>query len=295
MIEKLIKYAKSNPLVRKFQTNFPNTFRVLISKPSAAIRFKNEATFLKSQLKSKTESPSILLFTTHKCASTYTSKILKRIAESKGYTNIDVEAYLSLNDYAPADFFKLKENIKKIDQNKGFLIGPLRYFVGIEKLSQYKIVLVLRDPRDVLTSYYFSNKYSHIPINKKFILEREKYKDHTIDEFVIDFMPEIKRRYQEFVSYVYNLKNCINLPYEYLVGDFNNWLNDLMTFTELEDDLIKKDLLAESKFTVSKENVNNQIRNITPGDYKSKLAPETIEFLNEELAEILQALNYSFD
>ncbi len=295
MINRIIKVAKKSKFVRWVRQRFPSLFLFLVIKPLNLFRFKNEKNFLKGTLKANNAKPSLLLFTTHKCASTYTSKIIKELSEAEAYKVVDIEAYLALTERAVPDFYHHKDHLKLLDKPKGFFIGPLRYFADFEFLKKYKIVLVLRDPRDVLTSYYYSKLYSHIVINKKFKAEREYYKNHTIDEFVIEMLPEIKQRYQQFIRYILPLKNCINLPYELLVTDFQCWLQSLSEFTALNNEKALSKLKSEANFKVKKEDKFSQIRNITPGDYKNKLQKKTIRILNESLKEVLETLNYHVD
>jgi hypothetical protein len=48
----------------------------------------------------------------------------------------------------------------------------------------------------------------------------------------------------------------------------------------------------KDEFTVDQEDIYSNKRQVTPGDHRRKLKPETIEHLNQVFADILQALNY---
>ena len=62
---------------------------------------------------------------------------------------------------------------------------------GIPSLEKYKVILVTRDPRDILVSDYYSIAYSHSVPSKtgnkydKFMSKRNKAREYTIDDFVI--------------------------------------------------------------------------------------------------------------
>jgi hypothetical protein len=58
-----------------------------------------------------------------------------------------------------------------------------------------------------------------------------------------------------------------------------------------EDERIAR-LLAEVDVRPAAENAHAFIRKVTPGDHAEKLSPETIEFLNRELADVLTAFGY---
>jgi len=281
-------------LVKSLRLRFPLLFLYLVVKPSTFFRYKNEKKLLKGSLKSDSTSDSILLFTTHKCASTYTTKILGDLAAANDYFCSDIEAYFSLKNIDPRKHFSNQKNRTKIFNEKGFYLGPLRYYYPVENIGRYKKVLVLRDPRDVLTSFYYSKKFSHIVISKAFYEDRKKYENHDIDQFVLEYLPEIKGVYQVYVDQLLNTENCINLPYELMVSDFNEWLDKLTAFLNLKDipsDLISK-LKANEKSVAPTGEQTSHIRSKEPGDYLKKLKPETIKVLNGELKEILSKLNY---
>ena len=59
---------------------------------------------------------------------------------------------------------------------KDTIVGPLyvsfEAYMTIPKPENYKTFFVMRDPRDIVVSWYFSTRYSHAPMGK--ILERRK-------------------------------------------------------------------------------------------------------------------------
>jgi hypothetical protein len=63
---------------------------------------------------------------------------------------------------------------------------------------------------------------------------------------------------------------------------------------DVSPSLINK-IKSEADFTVQKENISSHKRQITPGDNKRKLKPETIEILNDRFADILDTLGYDVD
>lgn len=281
---------KSKP-VRFLRNKFPNAFLYLVIKPSNLFRFTNEKKFFNNTLTHSSNKSSVVLFTTHKCASTYTNKVIHTLLHDEGYTHLDLEAYIAMFEKDRSSIFSSSQVLNSISNSTGFLFAPLRYYSEFQNV-EIKKILVLRDPRDVLTSYYFSKLYSHTVINQKFKAEREYYKDHTIDEFVIEMLPDIKKRYQDYINNLLTEKNVLNVPYELLVSDFPQWLNKVVTFLEIDAEDNINSLIRESNFTVKKEDKYSQIRNIQPGNFRKKLNDKTIEILNREFEVILKKLNY---
>ena len=186
----------------------------------------------------------------------------------------------------------------------GYFYGPFRSFNrGIPNLEDYKIFLMLRDPRDVIVSSYYSI-YSHVtPLlegkraHRLRMNRRKKTLEQTVDEFAINKLEANSRfldRYKEYHRELMGKPNVLFLKYEDMVGDFSAWLDRLTGFLEL--DLGREfiaGLKAGAEFKVSKEDVYKHKRQVTPGDHRRKLKPETIEILNAKTREIRQFFGYS--
>ncbi len=295
MIERIVKAAKKSKLVTTLRLKYPRVFLYLVVKPLTLIRYGDAKRVLKGNAKSVSNHTSLLLFTTEKCASTYTTKIMSKIAASKQMVCADIEAYFSVKKIDPRKYFSVKKNRETVFDPVGMYLGPLRNYYPIEDLQDYLKVLVLRDPRDVLTSFYYSKLYSHIVISEDFYRERQKYKDYDIDRFVREYLPVVKETYQTYCDQLLGADNLIILPYELLVSDFDAWLDQLIAFLDLGDidpDIINQ-LKVNEKNTVATGNTTSHIRNKKPGDYKQKLKPETQAYLTHELQSILKTLNYA--
>jgi len=294
MIERIVKAAKKNGLVTTLRLKYPRLFLYLVVKPLTLIRYRDAKQALKGNVKPTSDHASILLFTTEKCASTYTTKILGRLATAHDLFTADVEAYFSVKSIDANHYFSERAHRLAVFQPTGRYLGPLRNYYPIEDIETYLKVLVLRDPRDVLTSFYYSKLHSHIVISEDFYRERQKYKDYDIDRFVIEYLPIVKHRYQTYCDQLLGTDNLIILPYELLVSDFDAWLDRLLTFLDLgdSDPHLISELKANEKNTVADGEKTSHIRNKTPGDYKRKLKPETQAHLTQELQSILKNLDY---
>lgn len=171
------------------------------------------------------------------------------------------------------------------------------YLNGFD-LSQFKKILLIRDPRDILVSHYFSIKKSHlIPSGKlggEMAKNREKLQDTDVNEYAIEKAPvfgNIMRRFGEIEGSLFQL-----FRYEDVVFNKRQWVQDILDFLnfKLEDNKIQE---IVSKYDVfpDQENPSAHIRQVTPGDYKRKLNPETIEFLNQHLKDVLVKYGYPID
>ena len=160
-------------------------------------RYRVERQVIKGKHTSHSSHPSILFFTVYKAASSFIGDFMKKVAKEAGMTLVDLDGY----------FFELGEGrawessrrvIKTIPyQPTGYFYGPFRSFNrGITNIDDYKIFLVLRDPRDVIVSSYYS-MYSHaaplIENNKQIQIRRERRKKKlglTVDQYVMNKLNE---------------------------------------------------------------------------------------------------------
>lgn len=257
--------------------------------------FPEESLLMNNKHMSQSTHKSILYFTVQRCASRYVMSILKKIKSNSDMTYMDIGGYLWRGGKAHST----PENIYK---KTGYIYGP---FYGMDKeelnipipnTDDFKILLLLRDPRDVLTSYYYHHAYDPYdnPAQQEYIMKRSRdAASKTIDQWVGEKIPIFKARYQEYLDKFIGRPNVLFLKYEDMVGDLNNWLNNLISFSGLDVPRDIADLIIQSAdFNVDKENVKSHKRQVTPGDHQRKLTDETIALLNSEFSEILDALKY---
>ena len=164
-------------------------------------------------------------------------------------------------------------------------------------------------PGDVLTSMYFSFVYSHTRSANVFDPadeQVEQWESEGIDKFVLSFAEDRFDRFRRLCSALIDKPNVILLKYEDMVTHFPEWLHQfLRVFYQL--DLSEQNFTVPEKFigyhrqlyeihkndfTREEENIKLHIRQITPGDHKRKLTPETIEQLNHIGRDVLELLNY---
>jgi hypothetical protein len=236
-----------------------------------------------------TTNQSIIWFTAHKCASVYATEILHKLAQYLLMTHVNYEVDLW---EAGQDFRKFfTENNFDVCTTTNHIYGPFRQYYSIPEMEEYKVIMMLRDPRDVLTSLYFSTAYSHyIPESQKTELEsaREYAIMNTIDDFVIQHSPWVRETYNLYAKYFLKRKNVLFLKYEDMVTDFPTWLNEIFKHLQMtpSEQLIKE--LIEGAIFEVKEDIYSHKRQVKPGDHRRKLQVNTIKQLNLQLQDILE-------
>lgn len=290
-------------LIKKTQRNFQNKvqkegspwlkpylFLTSVLKP---FYFSDEFLVLNGlKRKSKSKQQSILFFTVHKSASTFIKNAIVNLVGANNIVSLQFSGYWNRNKqkiyYNDYDF------MKKVLYEKGYFYGAFRAFYSFPNMDKFKIILVLRDPRDVLTSFYFSTLFNH-PLSDKTVLDdRKKYASYSIDEYVLEIAPAMQKNYAAYCTNLLHKDNVLFLKYEDMISKFDIWLYKLTGFLGLENIEEKaNEIINDTSFKVEKEDPASFIRNVKAGDHLKKLKPETIDKLNKLFYNELQALNYT--
>ena len=241
----------------------------------------------------------MLFFTVHKCASTYVRKALRHLAdEHLDLVPVNFAAFYH-NTTAADTYEQIQANADRIFRPMGYLYAPVRHPVVVPNIDDYRIVIMLRDPRDVLTSLYYSLAISHgLPPNaerkRDFLQMRSEVQQQDIDTFVREYLPLYQERYEGFLRLAQK-HNCTFIRYEDMISDFEPWARQLGTGLGIEltsADIAHLERLGGFDRPVE-ENVSKHIRQRTPGDHLRKLTPETVAFLNEQLGPVLRGFGYA--
>ncbi|MQC26951.1 MAG: hypothetical protein DWG76_05835 [Chloroflexi bacterium] len=281
-------------LDRTAQKWFPAAYYSLIQRPKIQKRFTTEAQLLRGASLSQSPHSSILFFTTQKCASRYVGRVLEALSDAEGLVRADYDAYVTttklpdeLRPYSDAGA------LKHAFQPKGYLYGPIGSFRNIPNRPNYRVLLQLRDPRDVLTSLYYSSAYSHPIINRKLLKRRKEAVDMTVDEYVLANAEHYFQLYERYCNELLSQPEVLFVQYELMVSDFPNWLEQVCEHLNLtRHQAVIDRLLQEANFQVDKEDKYSHRRQVTPGDHLRKLQSETVAQLNQRFAPVLPQLGY---
>jgi hypothetical protein len=255
--------------------------------------FSNEFLILNGlKRKSKSKQQSIIFFSVHKSASTFIKNTIIKLVGSKNITSLKLSGYLSRKKQEL--YYNNPAFMKNVLQKHGYFYGAFRSFYPFPDIDKFKIILVLRDPRDVLTSFYFSTLYNHPLSSKDLHDDRKKYANYTIDDYVLELAPAMQKNYKAYCENLLNKHNVLFLKYEDMITNFKPWLKKLNTFIGVGDNKEQIEQIVQStSFKVDKEDPKSFIRNVKAGDHLRKLKPETIEKLNEIFYSELKTLNYA--
>ena len=261
--------------------------------------------------KSRHPPRNVIAYTTHKAGSMVLHRVLKDICELnrlRYYSPNESKTQLPFERiFAGSDFMARKRGC----------FGPIRFFVPSKAIAEASIILHLRDPRDVLTSMFFSYCYMHAGEIERHTGYRKAVAEAGIDRFVLDMVGAqfyqyrgdygigsrykkhvgtVLDRYERYLTELLGRPNTTVVSYEEMVLSFPSWLEKIIGAFDLPDPEETRAVVAArhaNSVAAEKEDVWSHKRKVTPGDHREKLQAVTIRQLDQIFAHVLGRLGYS--
>jgi hypothetical protein len=241
---------------------------------------------------------SVFVFALHKSGSVLLDNIVRDLCASAKIPVISIDLFC-FNKGLPIE-------LVTADSVEGLFDAPGYCFSGFRgvhpcldrvDLSRYRKVVLVRDPRDILTSFYFSMAKSHaVPeegeMRDRMLAIREQANLTLIDRYVlspqVDF---IARNYRRFIRLEGETTKVYR--YEDVIFDKENWVKSLAQWLSLDvaETEIKR-IADKHDIRPNDENPERHIRQVVPGNHRKHLAPETIQALNERYADVMAHFRY---
>ena len=242
--------------------------------------------------------PGVLAIAYHKSGSVLLDGVLAAICKATGRTYVRPDSELFDQGYDSPSFDRA---IAELFSPDGHVYGVFRTrldaFTCAVARAMRRIILV-RNPLDAVTSYYFSLRYSHrIPdqgtVHDNLTQIRSTLSVKEIDEcvqsdqfhFLFMNMAAIARLMPEPGVTVYR--------YEDVVFQKRRWFADLAAKLDVSvaDDVLDR-LLDRFDLVPPQEQAREHIRRVVPGDHKNKLSKRSIAYLTGNYGSVMQELGY---
>jgi hypothetical protein len=164
----------------------------------------------------------LAFFGHHKCATSWIRDILQKVCSEIGLNFFNAHSAQNFN-YNIEEFVKEKE----ID----FLCYTNADYDYIKSLKKIRGFHVIRDPRDIAVSAYFSHLYSHPTEGWSDLVEhRNKLKQLSKYEGLIAEINFRKKQFKEMYNWNYNQLNVVELKMENIIS------NPYLCFAEILTD-----------------------------------------------------------
>jgi hypothetical protein len=265
-------------------------------------KFAVEKLLLWGLHRSYSKQKSILHFSFNKAATQTVKKLLIECGRQNGLTPALLHDYAFHHSMPFLDHLD-SEGMKKyahLFKSNGYVYTVFGGMIeGIPSLEEFKVVLVVRDPRDILVSDYYSIAYSHaIPDGEKrevYLSRREKALATKLDEYVLQSAPKLRSVFERYTIHLFPVCPGVHVArYEDMVENFPAWLAALLAACGLAvPEAERRQLIEENEARRPKgENIHKHLRKGMPGEHREKLTPATIEILDSIFKEPLDRFNY---
>ena len=252
----------------------------------------------------RTKAPdmrSVYVFSLPKAGSVLLDNIMRGLSEQVGVT------YVSLM----GEFFKLglaEQDVpsatSKVFADNGYCFGGFRAYpktFEIPNLATRKSIFLLRDPRDMLVSHYFSMRSSHpdpgkiLTTSRQSLPRRDKALVMGVDEYALDLASYYVRQLSRYIDvFETHRGNFTVFRYEDVIFEKRAWVADICKALDWDVSERASNRIADQNDVVPRsENQAKHIRQVTPGDGVRKLQPETLEKLNALFETQLAYFGYS--
>jgi len=245
----------------------------------------------------KPNRQSTLQFSIPKCGTVMSTGIVRLLAKQEGVKFVSLESELRSRDER-----QLPAAAQGLFLPSGYCYGgftsyPLNFDIPI--ISRCRSILIVRDPRDMLVSLYYSMKYSHPLLEgtsqrhrTDFHAGRQYANEADIDSFVVAVAPTARTWFSSYAR-VLDLPTLKVFRYEDVVYRKRQWVEQICDHFGWSVGRSKRDEIADS-FDVfpNNEERNSHVRQVHPGNFKQKLRQDTVDRIEAELVEEMRIFGY---
>ena len=246
-------------------------------------------------LVTSSDRPSVLALSLPKAGSVLLDGIMKMLCERSGLTYVSImEAFFRIGVIET----NIPSETSQLFRETGFCYGGFRYYptqFDIPISNTAPAILLVRDPRDMLVSLYFSALKSHPKRGRDGANPASQAAaEMDIDDFVRRFAKMYRMRMSDYRVFLKRRPDTKVFRYEDMIYDKVAWVTDICTHFQWdipEDN--RANIANHWNVFPDAERPEAHVRQVHPGNYLSKLAPETIDWLNDFLADEIKAFKYT--
>ncbi|MBL9114041.1 MAG: sulfotransferase domain-containing protein [Verrucomicrobiaceae bacterium] len=244
--------------------------------------------------------PSIFVMGPHKSGTVLFNSIMAKVAHHAGYPTFDL----------PGSVFRAGLQLSTLINPEEVLSLRGICFLGFRttgvggvpmKLeSNAKAVAIIRDPRDMLTSLFFSEGKSHSvpesgPLRDELLHRRESMTGVQIDDWILNRAPDNARTIAAWADWIDSQpRGTVRVwRYEDVIFHKAEWIQSVVDWLgwEVSADIVAR-VADEHDHRPDSEDTSKHIRRVAPGDHKGKLTPETVAELNHLFKDVIHRWGY---
>jgi len=243
---------------------------------------------------------SVFLVGLPKAGSTLLNRMMRPITAAAGLSFVGLQETMFSMGVAPQE---IPAAVNAAFAPAGYVFGAFRSLPGGFELPAYaagRTILLVRDPRDMLTSLYFSLARSHRPPGKAvggemaatFEERRREISSMSIDAFALARAVVVLDQYATVAAKLTAISHRL-YRYEDVIFDKLSWARDMVAYLGLTVPAAVLENAADANdLRPAVEDPGQHVRKVVPGDHREKLRTETIAELNARFEPLLRQYRY---
>lgn len=240
---------------------------------------------------------SIYFYSLHKAGTSLMTHALRQASNLK---HVDYETMIFDNKLVEKPVFydhgHLYGVVRVIQPGTSPIYTSLGQYVSTPKFVKDKtIVCMVRDPRDILISLYYSLRNSHVAsanpeIQKTFQAQRDLLQNTSLGEFTLERTAIILTRFQILHELSQSCKQKVILKYEDLVNNFEGFMAGFEQYINIPRER-KQELYLASRPLQEEDHAAHK-RSGKIGQYKEKLTPAMQQKITAIFRPMLELFGY---
>lgn len=259
-----------------------------------------DGTSFETELGEPDALPAAYVLSVHKAGSTLLNRMATQIARAAGRPVFALPTLLFTNGVKLGD---CPQEAVDLLERPGTVFTGFRTTRWLDDIAQYhsapKFFLV-RDPRDIAVSAYFSSAFSHgIPkggtVRERMLRHREKVKTMDLSEFVMRGSANAAMRNTlAFIEHIDRYENFTVRRYEDVIFEKRKLTDDIARVLSVDlPEPQRAQIASRNDVRPDEERPHEHIRQVKPGNHKQHLSPEACEYLESTFAPIFSRFGYA--
>jgi hypothetical protein len=243
-------------------------------------------------------NPAPFFLSVHKAGSSMQSAIVESICNRFDISFLNIAAQLFDRGLRPDNCGT--DALSLLEQN--YVCTGFREVCSLDRIDRYWSVpklLLLRDPRDIVVSLYFSVLHHPVPleegpVRKDILGARNNAMRMGISDFVLTGVADdILSNMRAFLDQVAKIPNFRIWRYEDVIFKKRQWIIEIAE--QLQVSLPPRfldELLEQFDVFPATENPSAFIRKVVPGDYLNRLNSKALAYLETRFRDVFDRLEY---
>lgn len=241
---------------------------------------------------------SIYVVAGHKTGSVLLNNIINDLAKSAGVPAIAVESEIWREGFSIGDW---PDEVFDFLSGRGYIYFSFRWLQRLPEINGFKSckkIFMIRDPRDIAVSYYYSMARSHgLPkkgTSRLLMTDlREDANRMGIDEFIqTGKAGPILRNIQKFSDYLDDEFSTF-YKYEDVIFRKREWVHQIASDINCNVSTAVINEIADLYDVIpEKEAPDKHIRRVVPGGYIEKLSSESVHYIRENYPVFFEEFGY---